>query len=103
MIVLCKACFHREAEELTGVATRPCDVCGNPNMGSLRVFRTDPRTPHEALMNEVDDICEWLDYFPTLEDLEASLRKLNGARIRYAAAKAKERNRSKAVSTTPSE
>jgi hypothetical protein len=34
-------------------------------------------------MAEVDDICDWLEYEPSLETLEASLKKLNRARLRY--------------------
>lgn len=107
MIVLCKVCRGTSegipAEVLTVGYSGPCDVCGMPDRGNNRSYRTDPRDPLEVLLKEVDDICDWLDYYPPLNMLEDSLRKLNGARLRYHVAKIKERAGPKAVPTTPPE
>lgn len=107
MIVLCKGCLGKgecvPAEVLTIGFPGQCDICGAPDRGGNTAYRTDPRSPFTALMTEVDDICDWLDYEPSLETLEASLRKLNRARLIYHVSKTKERTSPKTVPTTSPE
>lgn len=51
-----------------------------------------PESALNDLMEQVDDICDWLDYYPKLEDLERSLKSLNAARLRHLVARSRARN-----------